>query len=89
MSTERTTELLENSLGQGGPIRVDGTSATVPDEGCEFCAIQGETDIVINTTIGNSTNFDGAVIVTEGIRYGRWTSITLTSGTAILYQVPS
>jgi hypothetical protein len=88
MSQARTTELLESSLGKGGLIRLETTTATTPDSGYVFCAIQGETDVVVNTTTGNDTNFDGAVIGTEGIRYGRWTSITLTSGTAILYQVP-
>lgn len=88
MSQARTTEILESSLGKGGLKRVDDTTAETPDAGYVFCAIQAETAVVINTTTGNSTNFDGATISTEGIRYGRWSSVTLTSGTAILYQVP-
>ena len=88
MSQARTTELLESSLGKGGLIRLDDTDATTPDAGYVFCAIQAETTTTVNTTTGNSTGFNGAVINAEGIRYGRWTSITLTSGTAILYQVP-
>lgn len=87
MSQGRTTNLLETTLGSGNPVRVDDTAETTPDSGYEFCSIQAETNVVINTTTGNITNFDGATIASEGVRYGRWSSITLTSGTAILYQL--
>lgn len=90
MSQARTTEILESALGKGGPIRVTDTSETTPDAGYVFCSIQAETDTVINTAVGNFTanSFDGATITAEGIRYGRFTSVTLTSGAVILYQMP-
>lgn len=89
MSQARTTELLEASLGKGTAKRVTDTTATTPDTGYVFCAIQAEEAVTINTAAGNFTAnaYDGATIATEGIRWGRFTSITLTSGKAILYQV--
>lgn len=89
MSQQRTTELLESGLGKPNIKRVTGTDATTPDAGFVFCAIQAETDTVISTATGNFTAnaFDGATIAAEGIRYGRFTSVTLTSGSVILYQV--
>ena len=86
--TSRAAELLDSALGKDNPIRVTGTGATTPDAGFVFCAIQAETDVVIATGVGNVTNLDGAAIGQEGLRYFRLTSITLTSGTAWLYQVP-
>ena len=89
MSQARTTEVLESSLGKATVKRVTGTGATTPDTGYVFCAIQAEETVTINTAVGNfaANAFDGATIGAEGVRYGRFTSITLTSGKAILYQI--
>lgn len=67
--------------------RVADTSAVTIPSGFVITAIQAETDCVINTASGNfdANDMDGASISAEGIRYGRYTSLTLTSGIAIVY----
>ena len=87
-SYESTSVTEQASLGQFPIKRVTVATEITPDTGYIFCAIQAESDVVINTTTGNITNFDGASITSECTRYGRWSSITLTSGTALLYQIP-
>lgn len=75
----------ESNMGIYGGTRVNDTNAATPNTGYEFFAIQAEADTVIASTTGN-IDLAGAAISAEGIRYGRWSSITLTSGTVILYQ---
>lgn len=87
MSQSRTTEILESSLGK--PTVKRGTDTTItPDTGYVICAIQAETPITITTAVGNfaANAFDSSVIATEGVRYGRFTSVTFT-GTGVFYQV--
>lgn len=88
LATEATQVTSQAVLGQYGSKRVVGTDAVTPDSGYEFFAIQAEEDVVINTATGNMSSIDGAAITAEGTRYGVWSSITLTSGKAILYQRP-
>ncbi len=78
------TDLMMSSLGQHGFKRITGTEAVTPDEGLVFVALQAETEAVIDESLGNV--LDGAMIGAEGIRYGRFTSIKLTSGVVIAYQ---
>jgi hypothetical protein len=88
LAIEATQEAQQGTLGQYGSKRVTGTDAVTPDSGYEFFAIQAEEDTVVNTAVGNMTGIAGMAITAEGIRYGTWTSVTLTSGKAILYQRP-
>jgi hypothetical protein len=81
--------LLQAALGQFVVTRISDTDEHTPDPGFVFCAILAEADTVINTAEGNfAVNaFDGASIKAEGVRYGRFTSLTLTSGTVVAYQM--
>ena len=75
----------ESNMGIYGGTRITDTNAATPNSGYEFFAIQAEEDTVIDTVVGN-LDLDGAAITAEGIRYGRWSSIKLTSGKVIAYQ---
>ena len=72
------------SLGQYGLKRITGTTAVTPDEGFVFVALQAETEAVIDETTGDVLN--GGTIGAEAVRYGRYTSLKLTSGIVIAYQ---
>lgn len=89
MSDERRTEMIEVSLGQYGSKEITGTSAVTPPTGYYFVAIQMVADTVVSAqTDYGTTNADltAYTTLTDGqIVYGKWTSITLTSGEAIGY----
>jgi hypothetical protein len=78
-------EFIGASIGAYGSKRITNTDTVTPDDGYVFVAIQAETDTVINTVVGNS-NLNGGAIAQEGVRYGIWTSVKLTSGVAIVQQ---
>lgn len=86
LSQTRTTEILEQSLGRYGSKRITNTNATTPDTGKVFIAIQVTEDCVIATLVGNMTNATTITLAAGQILYGRFTSITLTSGKVIAYQ---
>lgn len=86
MSSYRTKQFEENVMGKFGAKRVTTTSETTPDEGKIFVAIKALAETTINTTTGNITGFDGAVISQGDVVVGEFTSVTLTSGDAILYM---
>jgi len=77
---------LLGTLGYHGGKYITTTSATTPDNGKKFFAIQAITDTVINQVSGNINV--ASISLSAGITiYGEWTSITLTSGSVIAYQV--
>ena len=78
-------DLSLTSLGQLGAKRITGTDAVTPDVGYVFTILQAEEDTIIDEVEGN-LNLNGASILAEGIRVGRFTSVKLTSGTLIAYQ---
>lgn len=84
-STINIANKISEMLAEIPPKRISSTSAITPDEGNVFIAIQAEEDTVINACLGQ-THLDGASVLAEGIRYGRFTSIQLTSGVVIAYQ---
>lgn len=81
---------LLNSVGAVGSKEITGTSAVTPPAGYYFFAIQfiddsnvsARVDLTdsINANITTFTTLAGGTTV-----YGKWTSITLTSGSAIGY----
>ena len=87
MSQARTTELLETSIGSlGGQYITDCvTDATTPATGFKFVAIQVITDCSI-TLVGNITGITTTGITAGTIIYGRYTSLTLASGSVIAYN---
>lgn len=84
MSQARTTEILETSIGTYGGKYITTNVATTPTL-ARFVAIQAITDTVVNTVVGN-INVAGITLQAGLIIYGRWTSITLTSGNVIAYE---
>ena len=74
-------------MGANGSIYVNGNGANVG----EFIAIQFTEDSVINSITGKMENSAG--LIADGITFNKndciyfpFTSITLTSGAAILYK---
>ncbi len=80
-------ESIISSMGGKGGKRIADTNLTTPDgDFFVFVAIQAETESVIATSPGNIAGLDGATIPAGAIIYGRFDSITLTSGTVIAYH---
>ena len=85
MSQARTTEVLETIIGTYGGEYIADTDATTPATGFRFIAVQVVTDCVI-TLVGNITGITAVTLVEGTIIYGRFTSLTLASGSVIAYQ---
>lgn len=82
----RTNELIEQSLGNKGSSAITGTTAVTGS----FTALQAIDDTVVaaQTDATGATNADLTAFTTipaGAILFGRWTSITLTSGEMIGY----
>lgn len=84
MSQARTTEILETSIGTYGGEYITTTDATTPTL-ARFVAIQAITDATVDAIVGN-IDVSGITITAGTVIYGRWTSITLTSGEVIAYE---
>lgn len=83
----------EESLGGGGSKGITGTNAVTPATGYYFFAIQVISDMVVSAqgdvTNAVNTTLSGFTSIPAGtVLYGRWNSITLTSGSAIGYYAP-
>ena len=83
-------DLFENSMGQNGFNYISDTNKSAAPTGYVYFAIQALTDTVLaayvsEPTIGGNT-FTGVTIPAGTIIYGRFVSITLTSGTVIAYK---
>ena len=85
MSQARTTELLETSIGSLGGQYIADTDATTPATGFKFVAIQVITACTI-TLVGNITGITTVALPAGTIIYGRYTSLTLASGSVIAYN---
>jgi len=80
---------LNNSGVNGGKV-ISGTSAVTPADGYYFCKIEVMSDMKVKAqgNVTGATNPDLTAITTipaKTILYGKWNSITLTSGDAIAY----
>lgn len=77
-----------NSVGATGSKSITGLTAVTPPTGYYFFAIEFLTDGVVTaqTDVENSINADLTDFTSiSGVVYGKWTSITLSSGEAIGY----
>ena len=79
-----------NSVGATGSKAITGTSAVAPPTGYYFFAIQFLADGVVSvqSDVTGATNADLTAFtsISSGtVVYGKWDSITLTSGEAIGY----
>lgn len=85
-SSSNQLHILDNTaVGNHGGVYITGTDATTPAETYVFNAIQVITDAVV-TAAGNITGITAASLDAGTIIYGRYTSITLASGSVIAYQ---
>lgn len=89
MSERRQTELMETNQGNFGSIEMNGAGAVVPATGKIFTKLIVMTETVVAAQTDVSiTNADLSVftsIPAGAVIYGRWSSITLTSGQVIAY----
>ena len=84
MSQERTTQILEESIGNAGGQYIVDTNEATPNSR-RFIAIQAITDTTISSITGN-IDISGAILLAGTIVYGKWTALTLTSGKVIAYE---
>ena len=78
--------LKDTTMGANGSKRITTTDATTPDTGFVFVAIQVTEDAVFTTLTGNMANTTALTLSAGLVIYGRFTSITLTSGKVIAYM---
>lgn len=79
-----------NSVGATGSKEITGTSAVTPPDGHYFFAIQfiDDTKVSAGVDLSGATNANITTFTTLPagvVVYGKWASITLTSGSAIGY----
>lgn len=79
---------LEDLSLQNGFEYIADTNAHTPPTGKVFVAIQAATACAISTLAGDKITgtISGAALPANGILYGRFSSVTLTSGTAYAYK---
>lgn len=89
MSIIRQTELMETNLGNLGSKSITGTSAVVPASGYVFSYLYvAEAAVVAAQVDAGIDNADLTAITSLPVGiyiYGKWSSITLTSGSLIGY----
>lgn len=81
LSIARQTEILEQSFGTLGGTYIDDTDAHAG----VFCAIQVLTNCVI-TLVGTISGITSVALAAGTVVYGRFTSVTLASGSVIAYN---
>lgn len=76
-------------MGQGGSVLETGTDAVTPPSGKVIAAIQALNANVVISASSPESGFanltSGTTIPAGSTVLGRWTSVTLTSGNAIIY----
>jgi hypothetical protein len=81
-----SSEVETSALGGYGSKRIATTVATTPDASYVFTAIQVTEDAVFSALVGNMLNGAGLALSAGSVIYGRFTSVTLTSGKIIAYM---
>lgn len=83
-------DIMENSMGYNGAEFISNTVAHPCDTGLVYVAIQAITDVVISAyTTGapiSGNVLTGIVLSAGTVIYGRFRSITLTSGQLLAYK---
>ena len=83
---------LNQEFGYLGAKVITTTDATTPSTGFEFIAVQALSDAVVSASTGATDAQDAidlsalSYIGAGSIVYGRWVSITLSSGEVVAYQ---
>lgn len=88
MSESRITELLENSMGNKGSKEITGVLEVTADNIFSCIQFIEDSTVAAQTDIGtvNADLTAFTLIVAGTIIYGRWSTITLSSGSAIGYN---
>ncbi len=76
--------VMNATVGNLGGI-YSGAGVIAPDAGYVFNCIYVVADAVI-TAVGNVTGITGITVTTNTPIYGRFTSVTVTSGAVVAYQ---
>lgn len=83
-SNDDIKNILDATVGNLGGI-YSGAAVIAPDAGYVFNCIYIVADAVI-TAVGNVTGITGITFTTNTCIYGRFTSVTVTSGAVVAYQ---
>lgn len=85
---EDSKNLLNIMVGSYGANYIGDTQAHTPETGYVFCALQVLADAVISaySPAFDGNTFTGVTIPAGTIIYGRFTTITLTSGKVLAYK---
>jgi hypothetical protein len=89
MSDKRRTELMEQQLGNLGSKSITGTGAVLSDSPYIFTSLYAVTTTVVASQVDAGVdNADlSTLTIPQGITvFGKWSSITLTSGSMIGYN---
>jgi hypothetical protein len=84
MSIPKISETLQTYVGAYGG-KYSGAATITPATGFVFVAVQVISDAVI-TLVGDITGITGVTVKTGTIIRGRYTSITIASGSVIAYN---
>lgn len=76
-----SNDAILNSMGEKGGKVVTAAASTG-----KYCCIVAITDIVITSVVGNITGISSLTVSAGGVLPGYFTTVTLASGTAILYN---
>lgn len=87
---QQASQATVNSVGALGGKAITGTNAVTPDSGYYFFAIQIIADAVVSAqgNVAGATNVTLSSLSTipaGATIFGKWNSITLTSGVAVGY----
>ena len=77
----------EASAGADGGVIIADTSETTPSEGYAFYALQVLVNATIGSVDGNITGLAGKTLTEGTVIYGVFTSITLSGGSLIAYNI--
>lgn len=86
----KTAEYMSTSLGEYGSMGITGTSEVTAPTNSYFIAIQVIDDITVSAAtdyqIANQVDLTAFTNIVAGtVIYGKWSAITLSSGSAIGY----
>ena len=90
LSNKADQKIIE-SMGAAGGKAITDTSATTPDAGFYFVAMQVIAEAVVSAqgdvTGASNPDLTAFTAIREGtILFGKWNSITLTSGEVVVYN---
>ena len=82
-----SADYISCTSGGDGAVIIDDTSETTPDSGYVFYALQSLVNATVSAVTGNVENLAGKTLSEGTIIYGRFTSVTLSGGSVIAYNL--